>query len=114
VVLALGILLFIGIGIPTAAYMEKQEGRQDPGCVVIDEAAGQWITFLFIPGAMLLSHPWLPVAGFLFFRFFDIIKPFPCRAAEKLGGGTGIVLDDVFAGLYAGIALNLCFRYFIG
>src|SRR3989339_1365140 len=113
IALSLGIVLFIAAGIPAAGYIEKMEGRQDPGCVVIDEAAGQWITFLFIPGAMLLSHPWLPVAGFLLFRFFDIVKPFPCRAAEKLGGGLGIVLDDVIAGLYAGVVLNLAFRFLI-
>ncbi|MFH0922023.1 MAG: phosphatidylglycerophosphatase A [Fibrobacterota bacterium] len=112
-VLSLGIVLFIAIGIPAAAYIEKNEGRTDPGLVVIDEAAGQWITFLFIPGNMLLSHPWLPVAGFLLFRLFDIFKPFPCRNAERLGGGLGIVLDDVIAGLYASVVLNLCFRFFL-
>jgi len=113
VLLAIGILVFIGVGIPAATYVERCEGREDPGLVVIDEAAGQWITFLFVPSTLLVAHPWLIGVGFILFRSFDITKPFPARKAEMLPAGYGIVLDDVVAGLYAMIVLNLIVKLFI-
>jgi phosphatidylglycerophosphatase A len=112
-VLAGGVILFVGAGIPAASFIEKAEGKKDARIIVIDEAAGQWITFLFIPGSVITGHPWIAATGFVLFRFFDIIKPFPAKQAEKLGGGTGVVIDDVFAGLYACMALNLIIRFVI-
>ena len=81
---ALGIVLFIGLGIPAASYIERHEGIEDPGCVVIDEAAGQWVTLLFISPALVRAHLWIPVAALFLFRFFDITKLFPANRAEKL------------------------------
>jgi len=89
------------VGAWAAGRAEKFFGRTDPGHVVIDEVAGQVITFLALPEA---SWKWL-LAGFVLFRFFDVVKPFPARRAERLPGGWGIMTDDVLAGLYSLAAL---------
>ena len=77
-------------------------GAKDPGVVVVDEVAGQWITFLALP-----MTPVIAVAGFLLFRVMDIVKPWPARALERLPGGLGIMADDVAAGIYAHLLLRL-------
>jgi phosphatidylglycerophosphatase A len=74
------------------------EQTDDPGTAVIDEVAGQWIALL----AASPSNAWHFAAGFLLFRFFDIAKPWPVNWAQRrFGGGWGIMLDDVVAGLAA-------------
>lgn len=89
-------ILVLLIGIPAATVTAREAGRQDPGFVVIDEAAGQ----LF---ALILMRPTAreAVLAFLLFRFFDIWKPWPVRRLEALPEGTGIMLDDVAAGILA-------------
>ena len=68
---------------------------------VADEVAGQWIT---LAGFTVMSwKSWL--MAFLLFRIFDIVKPWPARQLEALPGGTGIVMDDVMAGIYAALVL---------
>jgi phosphatidylglycerophosphatase A len=89
-------ILVIGIGIPAATQVSRASGRKDPQFVVIDEVAGQLIALI---GAPLGWKTFL--CGFLLFRVFDILKPPPIRQLERLPEGTGIVLDDVAAGLYA-------------
>ncbi|MDE3187981.1 MAG: phosphatidylglycerophosphatase A [Acidobacteriota bacterium] len=90
------IALSLILGIPAATIVARESGRKDPGFVVIDEVAGQWIT-------LLGSHAnWRhALLALILFRLFDITKPFPVRQAEGLPEGWGIVLDDVLAGLYA-------------
>lgn len=87
-------------------------GDDDPPEIVLDEFAGQGITFL----ALLIrpSSPYLPgqitviaMAGYILFRFFDTIKPWPCRPLEHLPGGWGILADDLVAGLYALVVLTI-------
>jgi len=107
------IVVFIIAGIPAATYIANSEGKEDPGCIVVDEAIGQWITMLFMPPALIMAHISIPIAGFLLFRLFDIVKVFPANRAEKLPGGLGIVLDDVIAGLYACLVLNLIVKLVI-
>ncbi len=87
------------IGIPAATRVAKESGRKDPQIVVIDEVAGQWL-------ALTLCLPSMPFAilGLVCFRFFDILKPPPIRRLERLPAGTGIVVDDLGAGVYALIA----------
>ena len=76
-------------------------GKDDPGKVVVDEVLGQWVA---LGGAIVLDWKmWL--AAFLLFRVFDIVKPFPLRRLEKLHGGTGIVADDLGAGIYSALVL---------
>ena len=89
-------LLATAIGIPAATIVARESGRKDPGHVVIDEVAGQ----LF---ALIAIRPdWRhALLAFLLFRLFDILKPPPIRQVERLPAGTGIMLDDVAAGLFA-------------
>ena len=82
--------------------------KKDPGEIVIDEVAGFLVTMTAIP----LDWRWL-LAGFVLFRIFDILKPWPaCWADRQLQGGLGIVMDDVFAGIYANLVLQLAMWYF--
>ncbi|MBV8674364.1 MAG: phosphatidylglycerophosphatase A [Acidobacteriaceae bacterium] len=87
------------IGIPAASVVERETGREDPGHVVIDEAAGQWFALAVCP--VEIGHAVLAVA---LFRLFDIVKPWPARRLEQLHGGLGIMMDDVAAGIYALVA----------
>lgn len=94
--------LFI-IGVFSAGAAEKIVDRGDPGIVVIDEIVGQLIALSLAP-----AHPAAALAGFCLFRFFDILKPFPIGWIDRhLHGGLGIMLDDVVAGLYALLVLQL-------
>jgi len=94
--LLIGIALSIVLGVPAATIAARESGRHDPGFVVIDEVAGQWITLLFSPAGW--RHALLAL---VLFRLFDIVKPPPARQLERLPAGWGIVFDDVAAGLYA-------------
>ena len=90
-------------------------GETDPREVVSDEFAGQAVTFLAIPflftALVSTGQIWVAtVLGFLLFRLFDIVKPWPARKLEKLSKGWGILADDLLAGVYAGIALIFCLR----
>jgi phosphatidylglycerophosphatase A len=96
IILVAGILASIVLGIPAASIAARESGKHDPGFVVIDEVAGQWITLLW--SAADWRHG---LIALILFRLFDITKPFPVRRLERLPGGWGIVLDDVAAGLYA-------------
>jgi len=89
------------VGIWAGDRAARYFGRKDPGPVVVDEVAGQWLA---LAGAAVWNwKSWL--AAFLLFRAFDIWKPFPARQAESLPGGIGIMTDDVVAGLYAALVL---------
>jgi phosphatidylglycerophosphatase A len=100
--LAAGIGLALVFGIPAATIAERESGGHDPGFVVIDEVAGQWISLLFCPPDW--AHG---LIALILFRLFDITKPFPVRRLERLPGGWGIVFDDVAAGLYALVIASL-------
>jgi phosphatidylglycerophosphatase A len=104
-VLLLAILLVSLAGMWAATRAEKLLGKKDPGAVVVDEVAGQLITFLFVP--WLATGAWTVVAGFVAFRVFDIWKPYPVRRLEGLGGGLGIMADDMLAGFYAAAVMSL-------
>ena len=103
-----------GVGVWAASRTEKLSGKKDPGKVVIDEVAGQYIALLPIP---LSVEPawWSVVLAFILFRFFDIVKPYPARKLESLHGGLGIMADDLIAGVYAAVvvALVVSVRWFI-
>ncbi len=86
-----------------AGTAEKILGTNDPPQVVIDEVAGQLITLAALP-----AHWTYMLGGFLLFRLLDIIKPWPANTINRdMHGGTGIVLDDVVAGIYANVILQL-------
>ncbi len=103
-VLALALLL---VGAPAATTAERLQGEEDPRNVVIDEVAGQLLTFVFVAPVSTA----LAAAGFVLFRLFDITKPFPIRRLERLPGGWGLLADDLLAGLYAAVALLLLRRW---
>ena len=104
-VLLLATLLVALVGMWAATRAEKLLGKKDPGAVVVDEVAGQLIAFLFVPWQT--TWTWTVVAGFVAFRVFDIWKPYPVRRLEGLGGGLGIMADDMLAGFYAAALMSL-------
>jgi phosphatidylglycerophosphatase A len=90
------------VGIWAAHRAEDLWGAKDPHAIVIDEVAGMTLAVLAFP----LTVPVLAV-GFLLFRVFDVVKPFPARLSERLPGGVGVMADDLVAGLYALLVLAL-------
>jgi phosphatidylglycerophosphatase A len=100
------VFIISGAGIWAATKVEKSTGIKDPGIVVIDEVAGQLVTFLLIGRAL---SPSVLVLGFLLFRLFDVWKPYPVRNLERLESGLGIVADDLLAGIYSAVVLSVIF-----
>ena len=99
----LAVLLAVtAVGVVAATQAESATGRHDPGFIVIDETAGMLVTLAAVPVGLGGA-----VVGFLAFRLFDIVKPFPARRAERLPGGWGVMADDLVAGLYAQALLRL-------
>jgi phosphatidylglycerophosphatase A len=96
----------IAVGIPAATRVARASQFKDPQFVVIDETAGQLITLI---GAPLAWKSFL--AGFILFRVFDIVKPPPIRQLERLPEGTGIVVDDVAAGIYGLVAMQILLHF---
>jgi phosphatidylglycerophosphatase A len=94
------------IGIPAATRVARATGGKDPQFVVIDEVAGQLVALIAVPLAWKSF-----LAGFILFRTFDIWKPFPIRRLERLPEGTGIVVDDLAAGLYALAIMHLLLHF---
>ncbi len=98
-------------GIWAAEVEIRRRGRDDPGPVVIDEVAGQWLTYLCaLPFWVIASAGELALftmSGFLLFRVFDVVKPWPVSRLERLDGGLGVMADDLGAGLLAGLVLVL-------
>ena len=95
-------LVLLPLSFVVSARAEKLFGAKDSGMIVIDEIAGYLVTLCMIP----LSAEYI-IIGFFLFRFFDITKIYPASAAEKMGGGPGVVMDDVVAGIYANLSLKL-------
>ena len=98
-----------GIGIWAAGKAEEMFARKDDGRITIDEVAGMLVSLIALPVRIEVL-----VAGFFLFRLFDIWKPPPARRLEALGGGLGIVADDLMAGVYANLAGQLIWRVLLG
>ena len=101
--LVLIVLIVLGfvLGVVCTNILESEWGK-DPQRIVIDEAVGTWLAFLFIPYTLTYF-----ILAFILFRAFDISKPLGIRKIEKLKGGMGVMGDDVLAGIYANIVLQL-------
>lgn len=101
----LAFVLALTLGILGACWLsgeaERVLGRKDDPRIVIDEAVGYWVAVAFLPRSAAVLG-----AGFLLFRFFDAVKPPPCRRLERLPGGLGVVMDDVGAGVAANLTLR--------
>lgn len=97
------IIIIISVSMWVAGKAEKYLGQKDPGKIVIDEIAGLTVALVGLPFNLFNV-----VAGFIAFRIFDVLKPFPLRRFEKLfPGGIGVVMDDIGAGIYANILIRL-------
>lgn len=96
------IVAVLAVGIWASSGTERALNRKDPGPVVIDEVLGMLLTLAFMP----LSW-WGIAAGFVLFRIFDVIKPFPAGRLEHLPGGLGIMADDAMAGVYGQLVMRL-------
>jgi phosphatidylglycerophosphatase A len=124
-------LILALLGVRTSRAVSQHAGTKDPQYVVIDEVSGVHLAlilglapvtpmvllrpedaavFALYSGMSILNWKFLLV-GFLLFRLFDILKPFPCRRLEKLPGGWGIMADDWMAGVYAAICLRLALHF---
>lgn len=111
-VLPMNLLLLFSIAvffmaIPFINKAMTQSETEDPGWIVIDEVAGQWLAFAFIPLSLIKEQPWLLLLGFILFRFFDILKPLGIHHLEKLPKAWGVMADDMLGGLYTGIILTV-------
>lgn len=95
----IGVLFAVGIW--SAAVAERYFGRVDPGPVVMDEVAGMLITLAFLPVTLTGA-----IVGFLIFRVFDVIKPWPSGRFEKLPGGLGVMADDGMAAIYGNLVMR--------
>jgi len=95
------------LGVYTANKVEPAWGK-DSSRVVIDEVAGMLVTMLFIP-----YNLYFLLAGLLLFRFFDILKPLYIRRMEALPGGTGVMMDDILAGVYANLLLQAAALFYL-
>jgi len=102
------LIAFLFLSVWISENAEIFFGKKDDTRIVIDEMIGFLITMLWVPKTTRFI-----IIGFFLFRFFDILKPFPIRGLEKrLKGGFGVVLDDVLAGVYANIILQIISYYF--
>ena len=101
----LAILLSFAVGVFLCGYTAKALGTHDHGSIVWDEFVGVWIALAFIPKTFMCLF-----FGFVLFRIFDIFKPYPIKLLDKhVHGGFGIMIDDVLAGFFAWIVLQLSF-----
>lgn len=101
---AIVILIVIALGFITSGRVEKIFGEKDPGEIIIDEFSGMLVSLYRIPPSMGYV-----VTGFLLFRFFDIVKPKPIQNLERLKGSLGIMSDDLMAGVYTNMALQVIY-----
>ncbi len=101
-----GIVLIFFTGVWAANQVEKETRVQDNQIIVIDEIVGMLITVVLFKKTLI----WL-VVGFLLFRFFDIVKPFPAKSSEKIPHGWGVMMDDVIAGIYSALWLRLSYYF---
>lgn len=103
-IILISFVLLILAGIWASERSTELLGNSDPPEAVIDEVLGQLTVFLFIP---FTSSVTMIAAGFMLFRLFDIWKPYPIDALQELPGGLGICMDDIGAGVYAGVCLSV-------
>ena len=90
------------LGFWASGRQEQLMQKKDPSCVVIDEVCGMLLSLIFLPYNIKLV-----IIAFLIFRILDTLKPFPVGRLERMKGGPGIMLDDIAAGLYTNIILQV-------
>jgi len=100
------ILVIFFVGVAAADRVARAIKNPDPKIVIVDEVVGQLATWVFVP-----VRPSTLIVGFFLFRLFDVLKPPPARQFEALHGGWGIVSDDLMAGIYANLVLQVLVRF---
>jgi phosphatidylglycerophosphatase A len=100
---AVSIVALMAAGTWAAGVAERHFGREDPGPVVVDEVMGMLVSVAFLP-----LSPLGALVGFVVFRVFDVVKPWPANRLERLGGGLGIMADDLMAGVYSHLVVRTC------
>jgi len=100
-------LIVLFVSFPISSRAERILGQKDCKEIVIDDFAGALVTFIFVPYSVSIA-----ILGFCFFRFFDFFKVYPANRIEKFSGGWGVVGDDLVAGIYANLCLQLLIRIF--
>jgi phosphatidylglycerophosphatase A len=107
VALAVAALVLLALGCSMTSFVQRTFPHKDPGAFVLDEVVGYLVALALVVafhgGAGVLVHG----VTFFAFRAFDVIKPFPADRLERVHGAAGIMLDDVMAGIYAGVAAAL-------
>ncbi|MBU0548559.1 MAG: phosphatidylglycerophosphatase A [Candidatus Omnitrophica bacterium] len=93
------------LGLLTSGREEKLLNKKDPGCIVIDEIVGMLIALSFLP-----SDPKIIILAFFMFRILDTLKPFPAGRLQNMHGAIGVMGDDLVAGVYANIVLQVILR----
>lgn len=96
------IVLLFAIGVWSSSVAEKHFGGVDPAPVILDEVVGMLITLALVPVSITGA-----IVGFLVFRLFDVVKPWPANRFEALHGGLGIMADDAMAGVYGNVVMRL-------
>ncbi|HEY3187688.1 MAG TPA: phosphatidylglycerophosphatase A [Solirubrobacteraceae bacterium] len=104
-VLALLLVAVTVLGTWAADAAERALGGKDPGVIVVDEVAGMMLAVLAVPPTAVVI-----VVAFFLFRVFDVLKPFPANASQRLRGGLGVMVDDLIAGFYALVLVILARR----
>lgn len=99
------LIVLFALGMLFAGEAERICGKKDASIIVIDEVCGMLLSLFFVP-----FSAYVVVLGFFIFRLFDIVKPFPAKRMERMRGSAGIMLDDVVAGLYTNLLLQVVFR----
>jgi len=96
------IILLFAVGVWSANAAERHFGGVDPAPVILDEVVGMLITLAFLPVNITGA-----VVGFLLFRLFDVVKPWPANRLEAVHGGLGVMADDAMAGVYGNVAMRM-------
>ena len=105
------IFAFTVAGIWAGTRTEQLSGRKDPGKVVVDEVAGQFVALF----PVTLVTRWSTAAvivSFILFRFFDIVKPYPANRLQEMNGGAGVMFDDLVAGVYGAAIVSIFLKFF--
>jgi len=96
------IVLLLAVGVWSGNVAEEHFGGVDPAPVVLDEVAGMMITLALLP-----VNTYGAIAGFLVFRLFDVVKPWPANRLEALPGGLGVMADDAMAAVYGNLTMRI-------
>ena len=99
-------LVITVLGFMASDRMEAIEGKKDPGCIVVDEVSGVMIAFFLLPHTVSVL-----VTAYFLFRAFDMFKIYPANKLESLKGGVGVMMDDVIAGVYTNLVMQIALKF---